>query len=351
MSDGSRKARQRQRREAKRRAARRQQGVSRYARAAEGATVETCLIDPAWREKGITPVLVLCRLAEGGYASVSFLVDSWCAGLKDAYCELDVTPELFRELVERYPDKLEKVGVEEARRLVAGGVRLSHELGFRLPQHYERAIKFVGGVGEWQSADLSGFGFQGKWHWMGTREDLRKRLIGSVEDFLSRPDVVYTFALQGMGAGDDLDDEDDFEDSEDEDDLPDSEDEDGIEDAEGDEDEDDLDEPDEAAMMQEFQQVQKQLEKPVAGMLRAMREWCTLTKEELHPLVPDLAAPILMCAAASVATEEGTKPDVWPALRPDLLEGFITAAPADIRPMVKDAVAQISRFWRDVTPK
>ena len=80
----------------------------------------------------------------GGTALVGFLVDLWCAGLKDAWGDLHVTRADFEEHSERARARmgveLAELDTATARKLIAGGIRFARQNGFRLPAHYERWV-------------------------------------------------------------------------------------------------------------------------------------------------------------------------------------------------------------------
>src|SRR3954452_20828499 len=199
MADrASRKARQRQKREKKRQALRRAASVSPYKRAAAGALV-ACHVNADWRERGQATGYVLRRPPGPGMglAMACFLVDLWCAGLKDAWGRFEMLREEYDDVVERMGDRMDarmpEVPLEEAAAIVAGGIRFPVQNGFRLPPHYQRWTAFLGGKLDWQHADLSAFGVEGgtKLRWVAPMRDLGARLIGSaVEQFLAPPDVV-----------------------------------------------------------------------------------------------------------------------------------------------------------------
>ena len=94
-------------------------------------------------------------------------------------------------------------------------MRLSVESGFRLPHRADRWACVVG-VTSYADADLSLFEKpNGKYRYVGTMHDLRKRLIGSVDRFLARTDVEFVIS-EGPQGGWESDDDvaEDFEDEE-----------------------------------------------------------------------------------------------------------------------------------------
>lgn len=153
-----------------------------------------CYINRGWKEDGKASIYVVRRVPGGGYALGAYLVDLWCMGLKEAYGRLDLDYDEFLAQTQGpdAPLEIERIDLDTVRRLVAGGIRFAGQNGFRLPPRLERWTALLGGVGDPATADLSGFGLEGKLHYEGSLEDLRKRLIGSKpEEFLARPDVEF----------------------------------------------------------------------------------------------------------------------------------------------------------------
>lgn len=159
-----------------------------------GETV-ACYINEGWDEQGMASMYVLRRTAGHGIVMASFLVDTWCAGLKDAWGRLDMTLGEFEEqILDRIPEEVQltRIEIDEVRRLVAGGIRFARQNGFRLPSKYDRWVAVLGGECDPDHSDLTGFGVDGGLRYVGTLEDLKRRLIGcSVDDFLGRKDIEF----------------------------------------------------------------------------------------------------------------------------------------------------------------
>ena len=102
--------------------------------------------------------------------------------------------------------ELVRVDLETARRLVAGGIRFARQNGFRLPRNHRRWAALLGDLGDPDSAELSDFGVDGGLRYIGSMEDLRRKLVGcSVEEFLARDDVKYVIGDDRFALEDDSD--------------------------------------------------------------------------------------------------------------------------------------------------
>jgi len=198
MSTNSRKKeRHRLKRKQKQLARRRAMSGSPYKRIGTSGDVTACFMNPDYAQRGQAAIFVLRSIpGGGGYALAAFLVDLWCAGLKDAWGKLDITREEFEGMVDQMDKQtpMRSGDLETVRRVVAGGLRFAQQNGFRLPPRFERWTAIIGGVGDWSQADLTHFGVDGgaKLRWVAPLDDLRKRLIGcSVDEFLARADVEF----------------------------------------------------------------------------------------------------------------------------------------------------------------
>ena len=201
MSRLSKKERRRLKQKQKRKQAIRLRNESPYRRIEKGGRIESCVINDDWLERGQAMVYVLASVGGRPPAMGAFMVDLWCAGLKDAWGRLEFSHADFRDLVEKAGSGTGMDFVqgdpETVRGLIAGAIRLAHDNGFRLPPRYERWTVLLGGVGEWRQADLSNFGVDGKLRWVGPVSDLRKRLVGcTVEEFFNREDVDFIVGFE-----------------------------------------------------------------------------------------------------------------------------------------------------------
>jgi hypothetical protein len=198
------KHQQRLKRKQKQLKARREQSGSPVKRIDMIAEPVVCYLNSDWRERGQATAWVVRRGPGLSICFATFFVDTWCAGLKDAWGRLASSMTEIDDAIERSNEAMDgticAVELEEVRTVVLGAIRFAHQNGFRLPARCDRWVAFLGDAGDWREADLSNFGHEsGKLIWVGPHEDLAARLVGStVEEFLARPDVEYV--LGGTGS-------------------------------------------------------------------------------------------------------------------------------------------------------
>ncbi|HSU66724.1 MAG TPA: hypothetical protein VLJ39_07625 [Tepidisphaeraceae bacterium] len=217
MSRNDKKQRREAKRKAKRQQIRKQSSVSPTKRLADArGEVEGWMSEDFELHRQVQ--LFVWKRAAGLTGIACFLVDQGVVGLKDAWTRLGVVHDEFEEMI----DQSERRGIsmlrtepEEVRRWVAGGVRWAHDNGMRLPKDWTKAAAFVGGVGDWATADVSQFQME----FAGHPDDLRQRLIGdSLQNYLQRTDIRFIFneaaPYMDQETGEYVDDEDDSEEDE-----------------------------------------------------------------------------------------------------------------------------------------
>jgi hypothetical protein len=327
-NDARRKQRQKLKRQKKRASLQRAAGASPYSKLKQAGEIEACYINEDWEEEGIASILVLRALPGGGHALGAFLVDFLCIGLKDCWGRIDVSRAEFRESLDRARSNMTmRISPEEAWELVAGGVRWSLQNGFRLPPRYERWISVLGNPADCASADISSFGKQGGGLvYMGSIEDLRKRLIGcTLEQFMAREDVKIISHDLDPGLLDEFeDDEDSDEDSEEED-------------------EDEL---------MELAEAEEAVEELVAVMrsktLDAVRKFLFSRSIQPHPRLKESVDLLLEAIMQSPGTleEDDEETEQHAEAAGANLDRFLSLEPPDSRAELQAATDQLSEYMR-----
>jgi hypothetical protein len=326
MSRQNKKERHRLKRKKKQMQLRKERNTSIFRKLAQGpAGPINIYINADWREAGEASIMALRDAPGGGHVFVGFLIDFWCGGLKDAYGRADVTRDEFDGYLDRADKQdLEMIEIDLpfAQRLVAGAMRLSIQNGFRLPHRADRWASVIG-VTAYADADLTDFEMpNGKYRYVGSMQDLRKRLVGPVDQFLSRTDVEFV-----IGGSAPLDDWEDFDD-------------DDWAQASGgfdDDDDDDNDDLDDSKPPREFVE---QIDELGDRAYVAVYNWLLGAGETPHPLLRD--GVDLALTAAIVETTARENPDArakLPALE-DVLSQYEDPT------AIVDAAAQVARFMQ-----
>ncbi len=142
-------------------------------------------------------IYALRRGPDGRSSFPSFLIDRWCVGLKETYVQIDMDSYEFRDSVLKPISdvvELERLDNDRVRRFVHAAVRFTRDNGFHLPEHYQRWVALLGALPDADGVEPPDFGMDGGLFYVGTREDLKRRLPdGDVDAFLARDDVDADF--------------------------------------------------------------------------------------------------------------------------------------------------------------
>lgn len=296
VSKPAKKERRRLKQKQKHKQAIKLRNESPYKRMGKSGRIESCKVNDTCREQGLFSIYAMISVPNRPPTLVCFLVDKWCMGLKDTWGRLDMTHEDYHEFMESAKHRagftLVDMDPDEARRLIAAGIRQAHELGFRLPTDYDKWVKAMG-VGDWASADISDFGKDGKYRFVGPLDHLAAHLIdGDVEKFFARPDVDYIAGLpDDFELGDEV-----FEDFEDEetDDLY-------------------LDDDDEELTDEDMQVVEEIMNTTADGMQNAVRKWCFANGLVPHQYLDDAVMLMLVASARHDASASGAAEQIPPS--------------------------------------
>lgn len=103
-------------------------------RQARSYPIDGCWVQEGWKESGLATVVVARRQPNGAIVFGSFLVDHYCLGVKDAFCNADVPPGQFRN--EYLPRLLHgysplSISVDLAHEIVYGAIDFAARFGFQ----------------------------------------------------------------------------------------------------------------------------------------------------------------------------------------------------------------------------
>jgi len=145
--------------------------------------VHECLINPSWREHGLAHILISRRQPGGNLVVATYLVDTWCLGLKRTYCEADVPPGEYKARLRAgmyQEERPAKCPLPLAHQIIYGAIDYAERFGFT-PDRDFRLSRFV--LEERDSIELSHdieFGKNGKPFYVSGPHDNPKRVIAQL---------------------------------------------------------------------------------------------------------------------------------------------------------------------------
>ncbi len=92
--------------------------------------VSECLIREDWEDDGLAVVLVVRNLPNQRYLFALYSVDTYCLGVKDAFCNANTALDKIEGLKRRSPYDFVPIEYEKARNLILGAVDYARSFGF-----------------------------------------------------------------------------------------------------------------------------------------------------------------------------------------------------------------------------
>ena len=102
--------------------------------------VHDCLINPSWEERGLATILLSRRHRDGSILFAVYLVDTFCLGLKNTFCNaVDTLSEYEEEVRARaFPEEAPiDCPIPLAHHLVYGAIDYASKLGFKPQKDYK----------------------------------------------------------------------------------------------------------------------------------------------------------------------------------------------------------------------
>jgi len=185
-----------------------------------------CWVNPGWRhglridghdhwpgdggshsdasDSGVAVVMVATPVGHDRLQMCTFLVDTWCLGVKNAMGPMRVRTRELSELRRRCYAPWRSHGIaiplELGQHLVLGAVEFAQQLGIE-PHPDFRAARPI--LGSWEGPSAITFGMNGKPHYINGPYDNPQRVLATLERTIGREGFHYTVSL---GEADDLGD-------------------------------------------------------------------------------------------------------------------------------------------------
>jgi hypothetical protein len=181
-----------------------------------------CLINSDWKESGISSVVVARRHKTGNITFGTFLVDTYCLGLKNA-------AQGFNKFEDEYEDYKQQIGLSHqhgmmiidydlAHSIIYGAIQYAAKLGFEPHKDWKYGQMLLQPINAVPKMDIE-FGKDGKPFYFAGPYDKAQQIIAKLTKAVGVDNFTYVAEINPTGFGDfdlsDFDDDDDFEDDDD----------------------------------------------------------------------------------------------------------------------------------------
>ena len=152
-----------------------------YVRQARSYPLEGCWIQKGWQEAGLAVIVIARRQPNGNIVFGNYLVDYYCLGLKNTYCNADIAPGEFRNST--LPRMFEHVGplVEVspalAHEIIYGAIEYAERYGFKPQRDYRDSQYILDLPGEHPRSGKVEFGKDGKPFYISGPHDNPDRIV------------------------------------------------------------------------------------------------------------------------------------------------------------------------------
>jgi hypothetical protein len=191
----------------------------RIVRQARDYPIIDCWVLKHWQRDGISPVVVARRQRNGNIVFSNCLVDFWCLGVKDAFCNADISPAEFREefLPKLFPGEAMSISPALAHEMIYGSIEFAARYGFKPHRDFKLASYVLDPPEAHPRKGAVEFGRDGAPVYVAGPYDDVDAIMHKLMGATGGRTPGYLIPL-GLGADDGLDDEDEFGEDEDEDD-------------------------------------------------------------------------------------------------------------------------------------
>jgi len=105
--------------------------------------VTQCFVNRNWQEQGLATVFVIRQLPNSKYIAGVYLVDVYCLGVKDAFCNANLASLEIQKMQASSGLPMVEIDYEDARSLVLGGLDYAKQHGFESHEDWHDACYVI----------------------------------------------------------------------------------------------------------------------------------------------------------------------------------------------------------------
>ncbi|ODS32967.1 MAG: hypothetical protein SCARUB_01906 [Candidatus Scalindua rubra] len=160
--------------------------------------VHEYLINPQWKEEGMASILISRKQTDGKQAFGTYMVDIFCLGLKNTFCNANMTLDEyennFKEKIYRLTSYIE-CDIDLAHQIIYGAIDFARELGFEPQRDFKLSRYLLEEPSEkYYSSDLK-FGMDGKPYYIAGPDDNAEYVIRKLSMKIADGNFNFTYPM------------------------------------------------------------------------------------------------------------------------------------------------------------
>lgn len=126
--------------------------------------IHECVINQSWKTNGLATLMISRMQPNNRLVFGSYLVDVFCLGLKDTFCNADFTKSEFEQFKEKfYRDSAPiKCSSSSAHTIIYGGIEFASSFGFKPHEDFSISRYILDEPGSFDKDESIEFGKNGK---------------------------------------------------------------------------------------------------------------------------------------------------------------------------------------------
>ncbi len=143
-----------------------------------------CLINPDWREKGLVTILISRQQPDGMVLFGVYLVDIYCLGVKNTFCNADFSMLEYNTKVRGGAfggQDYEKCSLALAHHIIYGSIEYAAQFGFRPNKDFKLSQYVLEEDGSFEPCEDVEFGLNGKPFYITGPDDNVDRIMRQLE--------------------------------------------------------------------------------------------------------------------------------------------------------------------------
>lgn len=173
--------------------------------------IHECLISTGWKKEGIAQIVVSRQQPDGTILFGAFLVDTYCLGVKNSFCNADLTIGVYEE---KFKSKIaedmqmEKCSPELAHQVIYGAIDFAAKYGFHPDKDFQLAKNVLEPREAFGPAKNLEFGQEGKPLFVAGPRDNAAKIMAQLKEKAGEGNYNY---IVPMGAEESYEEDEEFD--------------------------------------------------------------------------------------------------------------------------------------------